>query len=78
MAPLPMMPQLDLFSALQSSTQGIDTESKPARDGMPGSFWESYSVMANTQGGTIVLGVTEKPTGLVWKGVPDFAQLRTG
>ena len=34
--------------------------------------------MVNTQGGTIVLGVAEQRTGLVWKGVPDFAQLRTG
>ncbi|MBK5203997.1 MAG: ATP-binding protein [Polaromonas sp.] len=72
------MRQLDLFFALQSSTEGIDTEFKSARGGMPGSFWESYSAMANTQGGTIVLGVAEKPTGLVWEGVPDAAQLRTG
>jgi hypothetical protein len=35
------MRQLDLFSALQSSTEGIDTEFKSARGGMPGSFWES-------------------------------------
>ena len=70
------MRQLDLFSALQSSTEGIDTEFKSARGGLPGSFWESYSAMANTQGGTIVLGVAEKPTGLVWEGVPDAAQLR--
>lgn len=34
--------------------------------------------MVNTQGGTIVLGVAEQRTGLAWKGVPDFAQLRTG
>jgi hypothetical protein len=33
------MRQLDLFSALQSSTEGIDTEFKSARGGMPGSFW---------------------------------------
>jgi hypothetical protein len=71
------MRQLDLFSALQSSTEGIDTEFKSARGGIPGSIWESYSAMANTQGGTIVLGVAEKPTGLVWEGVPDAAQLRT-
>jgi predicted HTH transcriptional regulator len=49
------MPQLDLFSALQSSTEGIATEFKSARVGIPGSFGESYSAMANTQGGTIVL-----------------------
>lgn len=57
------MRQLDLFSALQSSTEGIDTEFKSARGGV-----------ANTQGGTIVLGVAEKPTGLVWEGVPDAAR----
>jgi predicted HTH transcriptional regulator len=58
------MRQLDLFSALQFSTGGIDTEFKSARGGMLGSFWESYSAMANTQGGTILLGVVGKPTGL--------------
>jgi predicted HTH transcriptional regulator len=26
---------------------------------MPGNFWESYAAMANTQGGTIVLGVAD-------------------
>ena len=60
------MRQLDLFSALQSSTKGIDTEFKSARGGV-----------ANTQGGTIVLGVAENSIGLVWEGVPDAAQLRT-
>jgi predicted HTH transcriptional regulator len=71
------MRQLDLFSVLQSSTEGIDTEFKSARGGMPGSFWESYSAMANTQGGTIFLGVAAKSTGLVWEGVPDAVQMRT-
>jgi hypothetical protein len=52
------MRQLDLFSALQSSTEGIDTEFKLARGGL-----------ANFQGGTIVLGVAEKPNGLAWEGI---------
>lgn len=67
--PIDPMRQLDLFSALQSSAEGIDTEFKSARGGMPGSFWESYSATANTHGGRIVLGVAEKPTGLVGEGV---------
>ena len=35
------MRQLDLFSSLQSSTEGIATEFKSARGGLPGSYWES-------------------------------------
>jgi hypothetical protein len=59
------MSQPSLFTALQSNAEGIDTEFNSARGGMPGSFWESYAAMANTQGGTIVLGVAEKASGLV-------------
>jgi ATP-dependent DNA helicase RecG len=54
-----------------------NTEFTLASSDMPGSFWESYSAMANSQGGTIVLGVAEKPIGLVWEGVPDAVQPRT-
>ncbi|MBA4176575.1 MAG: transcriptional regulator [Leptothrix sp. (in: Bacteria)] len=71
------MRQLDLFAALQPASESIDTEFKSARGGLPGSFWETYSAMANTQGGTIVLGVAERDSGLSWEGVPDAAQLRT-
>ena len=53
------MRQLALFTALQSTTEGIDTEFKSARGGMPGSVWESYVAMANTRGVTVVLGVAD-------------------
>ncbi len=71
------MRQLDLFSPLSSAAEGNDIEFKSARGGLPGSFWETYSAMANTQGGTVVLGVAERDGQLVWEGVPDASQLRT-
>lgn len=71
------MRQLDLFSPLLPTAEGTDTEFKSARGGLPGSFWETYSALANTQGGTIVLGVAERGGQLAWEGVPDAAQLPT-
>lgn len=71
------MRQLDLFTPLQPTSENLDTEFKSARGGLPGSFWETYSAMANTQGGTVVLGVAERDGQLRWEGVPDAAQLRS-
>lgn len=46
--------------ALVRKGESSEVEFKSARGGFPGSFWESYSAFANTNGGTIILGVQEK------------------
>lgn len=40
--------------------ESAEVEFKSAQGGFPGSFWDSYSAYANTNGGIIVLGVAEK------------------
>lgn len=55
-------------SDLRDFAEEIDLEAKRAtgRDGkgeLPRSFFETYSAMANTNGGIILLGIEEKPKG---------------
>ena len=62
---------------VSSWREGIDLEFKTAagQDGrgeLPHSLWETYSAMANTNGGVVVLGVRELRDGsLVVQGVPN-------
>ena len=71
------MKQLDLLNALPAASEGTDLEFKAAKGGLPGSFWETYSAMANTDGGLIVLGVAERSGALSFDGVADPGQMRT-
>ena len=64
----------DIYSrvkALIDEGETSEIEFKSANGGFPGSFWESYSAFANTNGGTIVLGVAEKNGRLFFDGLTE-------
>lgn len=64
---------IDILISL-SWAESEDLEFKSAKGGLPGSIWETYSAMANTQGGVILLGVQDD--GSV-SGIADLDKLRT-
>lgn len=51
---------IDLSNIL-SQRENDHLEAKSGKGGFPDSFWETYSAFANTDGGTILLGVEERP-----------------
>lgn len=51
---------VEYVDSLLRSQEAVDLEFKTARFGFPNSVWETYSSFANTDGGTIVLGIKEK------------------
>ena len=50
----------DYLESLLVKNESDDLEFKSAAGGFPGNFWDTYSAFANSEGGTIVLGVQEK------------------
>lgn len=55
---------LETILAAAKVGEDMDWEFKSARGGLPKSLWETYSAMANTDGGSIVLGASEKKQGI--------------
>ncbi len=63
--------QIELFDDL-SFYEGLQVEYKGAKSDLPGSLWETYSAFANTNGGWIWLGITQRDDGtLDMHGVRD-------
>lgn len=53
-------------------TESFDLEFKSAKGGFPKSFWETYSSFANTEGGIIILGISEKDEQCFYDGLPQM------
>ncbi len=66
--------QLQLFDDF-GYYEGVDVEYKGARGGLPRDLWETYSAFANTDGGTLWLGITQRNGKLEVHGVAEAEKL---
>ena len=65
------------FTELTKNGEMVHLECKLARSAIPASFWETYSSFANTDGGTILLGVKEENHVFTIEGVEDAHKIVT-
>ena len=56
--------------------EDVDWEFKSAKGGLPGSLWDTYSAMANTEGGYIVLGIEQADRQFTVSGLGDAAKMQ--
>ena len=68
--------QLSLFEH-PSLYEGADVEFKSGKGGVPKDLWETYSAFANSNGGTIFLGIAERASGLDIHGLNDVDKARS-
>ena len=72
---------LNSIEDIELLAESEDLECKKAggknnRGELPQSFWETYSAMANTNGGTVLLGITEKKRRFSLHGIEDGAKVK--
>ena len=68
------------FFDLESLQEGFDVELKKAlgrdkKGKVPESLWETYSAMANTEGGFIILGAEERKNDVVFHDLPEHERM---
>ena len=51
---------LQILESLHDITENEELEFKGGKGGFPGSFWETYSAFANTNGGVVIIGLRER------------------
>lgn len=75
------MIELNTLEDISLLAESYDLECKTAggKDGkgeLPKDFWESYSAMANTEGGTVLLGIKEKNGTFQLSGIQRIEQVK--
>ncbi len=72
------LPTLDEVLAAAAVGESSDWEFKSAKGGLPRSLWETYSALAKTDGGVILLGAVEREDGVHLDGLagPALAKIQ--